>query len=593
MAADRSSLTARNSIDLAERDARDRFLNIAATCPDAIICAQEDGRIIFWNHAAEAMFGHTAEVACRHRHDLFIPEYARAGYGEWLAAIKNRAPGAKLADHMEGELLRADGSTFPAEITYSSWNESSGFVICGIIRDITARREADEKLRDLACRDPLTRLPNRTAFLDHLASLIRANPAGKPAEPGCTLLLVGLDRFKEVNNVFGHDTGDRLLRQIAKRLGVFQRETVHVARLSGDEFTLLIPADHATSAEALAKNVRKAIRRPVRTQGQQLEIGASIGIALFPGNAETASDLLANADLAIRRAKGDGGNRTRFYIPALRDEALSRRQTEAELRRAFREHELKLFFQPQVSINDSKIVGAEALLRWRHPKHGVLSPASFLPVLETSTLATAVGNWVMESAVAQTAEWIAATGRPLRMGVNLFASQLYDGDLATFVLAVLDRHGLPPSCLEIEITENIAIRREGSVTSPLKQLIEAGVGIAFDDFGTGYGSLSYLKRVPVTRLKIDRSFVRNVIVDPGDAAIVRAVLSLGRSLGLGVIAEGIETESQRLVLKRFGCAEGQGYLFGKPMPAEEFSTLLEAQAQPAVEIDRPRLKSAG
>ena len=262
-----------------------------------------------------------------------------------------------------------------------------------MIRDITARREADDRLRDLACRDPLTRLPNRAAFLDHLDSIIRANPDGKPAEPGCALLLVGLDRFKDVNNVFGHDTGDRLLRRIAKRLSVFQSDTVHVARLSGDEFTLVMQGNDATSAAALAKSVRRAIRRPVRSQGQQLDIGASIGIALFPDHAETASDLLANADLAIHRAKADGGNRTRFYVPALRDAALSRRQTEAELRRAFREGELELFFQPQVSIGDHAIVGAEALLRWRHPKHGVLSPASFLPVLETSTLASAVGNW--------------------------------------------------------------------------------------------------------------------------------------------------------------------------------------------------------
>lgn len=557
---------------------------IAETCPDAIMCADENGRIIFWNGAAERMFGHSAAVATTSRQDLILPADARPDYEDWLLKVRNREPGTRFADHIELMAVRADGSIFPAEITYSSWYARDGFVICSMIRDVTARHEADRRLRDLACRDQLTGLPNRAAFLDQLGAAIGTDDAGKEREVRCALLLVGLDRFKEINDWLGHESGDRLLQRIANRLARFQSQTVFVARLSGDEFTLIQTGGDIVSAASLARSVRRALRRPIRSLGRHHEIGASIGIALFPEHAAMATDLLANADLAIHRAKVDGGNHTRVYLSTLREAAQSRRQTEGELRYAFREGHLELFFQPQVSLSDETIVGAEALLRWRHPKHGLLSPASFLPVLETSTLSSTVGNWAIDWVVAEASRLIAKGGRPLRFGVNLFASQLIDGDLAGFVLAALDRHGLPPACLEIEITENIALRHESGVTAPLKRLIEAGVGIAFDDFGTGYGSLSYLKRVPVTRLKIDKSFIRGVIADAGDAAIIRAVLTLGRSLGLGVIAEGIETQQQRLALRKFGCAEGQGFLFGKPMIAAEFGALIGTERSGSADV---------
>ncbi len=378
------------SLDLAAQDARDRILNIAATCPDAIMCATEDGRIIFWNRAAVRMFGHSEVVALQSRQDFILPDEIMAEYHAWLARIQSRAPGETFADHIELTYRRADGSTFPAEVTYSSWYESSGFVMCSMIRDITDRREAEERLRTLSHTDHLTRLANRTAFREHLNSIVKAE--GNDAEHGCALLLVSLDRFKEVNNLFGFDTGDWVLRQLAKRLNLLQSETIHIARTGGDEFALIMKGNTPRPAAALAKGVRRAIRRPVRGGGQQVEVGASIGIALFPDHAQTVDDLTANADLAVRRAKTDGGNHIRFYIPALRAAAQSRRQTESELRRAFNRHELELFYQPQVSMADSTIVGAEALLRWRHPAQGLLAPGTFLPVLESSTLSSAVGN---------------------------------------------------------------------------------------------------------------------------------------------------------------------------------------------------------
>lgn len=559
---------------ISDRDARDRFLNIASASPDAILCANEAGHITFWNPAAQRIFGYPPEVATRSRQDIILPDETLQEYEDWLLTVRDRPPGARFSDHIELTCRRADGSLFPGEMTYASWYESGDFVICSLVRDLTPRRQAEERLRDLATRDGLTGLANRAACLEQLRLVGSANQ--KDESSRAALLLVGLDRFRDINDTLDHDTGDRVLRHIGRRLALFHSGNIHVARLGGDEFTLVQRGGDAETGLALARRVREVVRRPIRCRGQQLEISASIGIAVAPDHAGEGNDLLANADLAAHSAKADGGNYTRVYVPRLREAATSRRETEDELRAAFRQGALELLYQPQIRIRDGAVIGAEALLRWRHPRHGLLFPASFLPVLASSTLSAAVGNWVIDVAIRQAAAWAAVARADFRMGVNLFPSQLIDGDLATTVLAALARHGLPPNRLEVEITETIALRHEAGETLPLKRLMEAGVGIAFDDFGTGYGSLSYLRRVPVTRLKIDKSFIRGMVADAGDAAIVRAVLSLGRSLGLGVIAEGIETEAQRLLLLGLGCEEGQGYLFGEPMAAGEFATLLAA-----------------
>ena len=301
-------------------------------------------------------------------------------------------------------------------------------------------------------------------------------------------------------------------------------------------------------------------------------------MATLPKHATTSSDLLANADLALYRAKAEGGPRGPLRLGLARCRP-SRRQVESELRRAERGREFVLHFQPQVSIIDGAIVGAEALLRWTHPRHGVLAPASFLSVLETSPISSAVrlhGSSMRRSP----GRGMDEGHRPsLRIGVNLFASQFLDSDFASAATSALDRHGLPPACLELEITENIALRTMPDWRHRSAELVDAGVGIALDDFGTGYGSLSHLKRLPISRLKIDRSFVQGILTDAGDAAIVRAVLALGRSLGLGVTAEGVQSESQRDYLDSLGCTEAQGFLFGRPMPAHDLGVLLSGSTR--------------
>ena len=573
----------------AERDAQARFIKIAATSPDAVICADDEGRILFWNDAATRIFGHPAQTIVGQQHTILVPPDARPGLTKWMAGLgplraearlkRTAELEARLKGNAELVCQRADGSTFPAEVSYSSWEESKGVLLCGIIRDVSARREAEAKLRQLASTDSLSGLANRTAFLERLERALqtgrrRRNPAG------CALLLIDLDRFKEVNDALGHGVGDRLLQAIARRLRALSGDTVHTARLSGDEFTVIIEhSGKIDGAMELAERVRLSLRKPLRIHGNQIDVGASIGVATYPEHASTANDLLANADLALYQAKADGGDRCVAFVSTLRDVALGRRQIETELRRAHRLHEFVLYYQPQVSIHDGAIIGAEALLRWNHPQQQILEPSRFVSVLETSPLATLVGTWVIDAAIEQAARWLPLTGGDFRIGVNLFASQFVDGDLAPTVTAALARHRLPPECLELEITENIALRHETGAATSLRLLIDAGVGVAFDDFGTGYGSLTYLKRVPVTRLKIDRGFVRNILTDSEDVAIVRAVIALGRSLGLGVTAEGIETEAQRGLLDALGCPDGQGFLFGKPMPERKFTRLLSRSSR--------------
>ena len=559
----------------AEEDARARFLKIAATSPDAVICTDDCGRIIFWNDAATRIFGHPAETIIGEPQTRLLPDEARAGFVKWMAKARERSPDVRLEGKAEFDCLRADGTAFPAEVSYSSWQESNGFVLCGIVRDISARREAEEKLKTLASTDSLTGLANRAAFLDRLEQALKPR-RGHRRQKGCSLLLIDLDRFKEVNDSLGHGVGDRLLQRIAHRLKAWPGPPIFASRLSGDEFTVIAEGTgEIDQAFGLAEAIRQSLTQPVRIHGHQIEVGASIGIAAFPAHAATVHDLLANADLALYHAKAEGGDRSVAFVSTLRDAALSRRQIESELRRAQHNREFVLYYQPQVTIRDRAIVGAEALLRWNHPDQGIIEPDRFVSVLETSPLAAAVGTWVVETAVAQAAEWLPQAPGDFRIGVNLFASQFVAGDLAAVVAAALARHQLPATCLELEITENIALRHETGAAAALRRLIEAGVGVAFDDFGTGYGSLTYLKRVPATRLKIDRGFVRDILTDSEDVAIVRAVIALARSLGLALTAEGVESEGQRAMLDTLGCPEAQGFLFGPPMPADRFTAVLK------------------
>jgi diguanylate cyclase (GGDEF)-like protein len=435
------------------------------------------------------------------------------------------------------------------------------------VRRYISQRDAHEaKLLKLTQRDSLTGLFNRDVLRARLAELTET---GQPA----SLLLIDLDGFKFVNDTLGHIAGDEVLCIVASRLLRAARELDTAARIGGDEFALLLTqiADPA-AAIAVAERLIMEITQPVQFDALPINIGASIGIAISPLHSGDAGQLFAYADLALYQAKAEGRHCARLFHAGLRAIAEGKVLRDTELHQALEHGEFELFYQPQMRLVDGSLAGAEALLRWRHPSQGLLLPEQFLPALEIGRLSTRVGAWVIETACAQAALWRMTFGPNFRMGVNLFGAQFRAGNLVEWVQAALTKTGLPPSALEIEITENIILRHEDEMIGPLKQLRELGVGVAFDDYGTGFASLSMLTRYPVSRLKIDRAFTMAICESRADAAIVRYIIGLGATLGIAITAEGIETPEQASILLRDGCDEGQGYYFGKPMTSSDFKT---------------------
>ncbi len=425
------------------------------------------------------------------------------------------------------------------------------------------RREAEELYR-LANFDILTGLANRGRFYRHVEeTLARRLPAA--------VVMIDLDGFKDVNDTLGHAVGDNILQEVAGRLESYVGEEDTVARIGGDEFAILLPKmDDLVKASEVAIAVNAGITMPIVIDSQEIHIGASCGVALAPLHTEDPLELVGNADLALFKAKINGRGRSFVFEPALRMEAAARRLYGMEIHRAVNNGEFLLFYQPQVSLTDGTLTGAEALIRWRHPERGLLSPAAFLPALEGGPLAATVGSWVLDEACAQAARWRRDGAESFRMGVNLFGAQFRVGDLATEVIEILERHQLPPSALEIEITENIVLDHDDIALEKLRRLRDHGVCISFDDFGTGFASLSLLKSYPLSRIKIDRSFVEGMLTSKKDASVIRAILDMARNFDLETIAEGIEREPERDSLLCQGCNEGQGYLFGKPMPVPQF-----------------------
>jgi diguanylate cyclase (GGDEF)-like protein len=423
-------------------------------------------------------------------------------------------------------------------------------------------------LRHQANIDALTGLANRGKFYRSVEEAVFNSLPN-------AVLMIDLDGFKDVNDTLGHIAGDAILREVAKRLESLAEENDVVARIGGDEFAVMLEdINDNKAALQLADCMITNIAKPINVDGQIVRVAASCGVALAPTQAQEALELVSDADLALFKAKSLGRGRLFLFEQSLRKDAIARRLYGLELHRAVDESEFLLFYQPQIRLSDNTIVGAEALIRWRHPERGILTPAAFLPALEGGTLAATVGSWVLNEACAQAAYWRRNGATDFRIGVNLCSAQFRVGDLVTEVFDTLKRHGLPPEALELEVTENIVLDSDNIVLEILQRLHDKGVGIAFDDFGTGYASLSLLKTYPLTRIKIDQTFVRGIVKSKRDASVVRAIIDMARSFDLETIAEGIETDAERNYLKLELCDEGQGYLFGKPMPAQQFEALL-------------------
>ena len=456
--------------------------------------------------------------------------------------------------------------------------------ILAIVRDVTDRRRADLQIRDLAYYDQLTGLPNRQLFSEELESFI--NTTEKPQQE-FTLLFVDLDHFKRINDTLGHSMGDELLKGVAARLQGCLRSADHVvradqdshtvmrlARLGGDEFVVTLrDVGSKEAAAAVASRIVDALSQPFTCGGHQFVVTPSIGIAVYPQDGDSYDELVMNADSAMYRAKAAGRNTYKFYSETMKVRSLHRLEIENDLRRAIGNGDLELHYQPKVDLSSWTIVGAEALLRWKHEERGWISPAEFVPIAEETGLILPLGAWVLQTACEQLRKWGHSPLNKISVSVNVSSQQVFTGDLVGTVKQAVSDARIQPEMLDLEITESLMMRDIESTIQALKTLRDFGVTLSVDDFGTGYSSLSYLKRFPITALKIDRSFVRDLHRDPNDAAICSAILAMARSLDLEVIAEGVELNDQLEFLRRENCDQIQGFYFSKPLPAGEFETL--------------------
>lgn len=477
----------------------------------------------------------------------------------------------------EARLLKQDTEPVWMEADMALNLDAQGKVngIVGTLDDISERRENEERLLYMATHDALTGLPNRNLFEDRLNQAIAQSARENQL---VAVIFMDLDQFKMVNDSLGHDQGDILLREVAVRLAETVRAGDTVARLGGDEFVIVLSElDAAEDAIAIARKIMKSLEKPVYLKNQELAVAGSIGIAMFPKDGDTTSQLVRNADTAMYRSKELGRKQICFYSPEMNAKLLERLTLENDMRRAIERNEFEVHYQPKLDITTGRILGFEALLRWQHPVRGTISPDKIIPLAESSGLILAIGSWVLRTACEQLVQWQQQGYSGLTMAVNLSARQFWKEDLVENIAEILKETGLPPEYLELEITESSVMRNAEETISTLGKLHDMGITLSIDDFGTGYSSLSYLKRFPIQALKVDQSFVRDITVDRDAAAIAQGIIALAHSMNLQVIAEGVQTQSQFDLLKLWNCNAMQGYLFSKPVPGKSAFDLLRKQ----------------
>jgi diguanylate cyclase (GGDEF)-like protein/PAS domain S-box-containing protein len=565
-------ITARKQADKLLRAREREFRTLAENSPDAIVRYDRQLRRLYVNPSFVRLLG-------KDKKDLLgtpLEYLATVDLTEYRSVLERAFHNARQQE-MEFHHRNPDGSSCWAHIRFEPEFDERGAVVSVlvVIRDISDLVQQRELARQLAFTDTLTGLPNRALFEKRFQDAAgRAKSSGKPF----ALLMLDIDHFKDVNDTLGHQTGDELLRQVTMRLSRFVRERDTIARLGGDEFVILLngipKTDDATDATDAATRVLDALARPFQIDNQELFVSGSIGIALYPRDSDELNELFTFADTALYSAKRKGRNNYQFYSPDLTRHAAERMSLGAALRYASVNNELQLLFQPKVHLESGRVIGGEALVRWHHPELGILTPDRFITVAEESGAIIGVGQWVLQNACRAAVRLNRYGAMPFKVAVNLSSRQFIQHDLTGEVKAILEQTGCRGQWLEFEITESLMIEDNRQVRETLEALCALGISIAIDDFGTGYSALSYLCRFPMNVLKIDRSFIDGIDTDPRKAGLVKAFISVGKTLGMEIVAEGVETAAQSTVLQQLGCDLGQGYLFGRPQSFQGFMGIL-------------------
>lgn len=566
--------------DITDRKHAELRLNQAAkvfeNTSEGVMITGADQRILAVNQAFTRITGYSEEEvkgrepnmlrSGRHGDDYYRQMWeAICGNSRWQGEIWNR---------------RKDGVDYPEWLNISVVRDDAGAIInyIGVFADITSIKEAQDKLEYTAHHDALTGLPNRLLFRDRLEQALAIS---RRSGVGVALLFVDLDRFKVINDTLGHEAGDLLLQEVARRLVGCMREEDTVARMGGDEFVVIQKGiAQPEDAALLAARMLAEISRPFSLAGHEIVASLSIGVSLYPQDGSDASTLLKNADAAMYRAKEKGRNCYQYYSNEMTSAGLERLQLGSDLCQALQRDELRVHYQPQVDLATGQIVGAEALARWHHPSRGMIPPNVFIPMAEDNGMIGHIGEWILNTACVDARAWQTAGLPPVRVAVNVSGRQIGNDHVAAKVAAALKNSGLAPQFLEIEVTESVVMQDAARAISTLNALKAMGVTLAIDDFGTGYSSLSYLKRFPVSKLKIDKSFIDGMVDEADDAAIVMAIIAMAHSLRHAIIAEGVETEAQVAMLHAYGCDEIQGYFYSRPLPGDEFVELLRNAPAP-------------
>ena len=582
-------ISARKQAQEALEKSEERHRTVLEAAPDPVIVRDMAGRVIYLNPAFTRVFGWTLDE-CQNRPIDFVPEENLPETQQFLAQIQQGASFSGVETRRVTKSGQFVDISISGAVFFDTEGSPEGYV--NTLQDISERRKKDEELRYVAYHDTLTGLPNRKSFYMCIDDLLQ-HSSRRNSDRAWALMFLDLDKFKQVNDALGHDTGDQLLKGVADRLKDCLRETDHLFRLGGDEFTIILTnLSLDIDVARVARKIQQALTHSFRFNGHDIFTSTSIGISVFPNDGWEVEGLVKSADMAMYAAKENGGRDYRFFTEEMNRKALYRMKMESSLRKALDQKELVLHYQPLVN-ETNRIMGMEALLRWNHPELGLILPADFIRIMEETGIIVPVGRWVLQTACAQTKRWHDMGFSDLFVAVNLAARQLQEPDFVQMVIDIVGESGLPPEHLKLEVTESSVIQNPDVCIAKMRNLRAKGITFSIDDFGTGYSSLSYLKRFPIDTLKIDRSFISDAMNSKGDQEIIKTIIAMARNLNIDAVAEGVETQEQKDFLASYGCNSMQGFFFAHPVPVDKFKDLLERQRRPPAPIEKDGMLPTG